>query len=339
MILRVIVDTAIGQHAHRNSVWVIGIGPEIGVVVAHQRVRHCTIGVGLVGVFRGVVLRGGGHTLHSTEQVQFQSLNGLVGEDALHLELVGVQVDVVLFQLVENVERVVVAGVVFIGVEHTRGVQCIAIGVDVEGAAYLTTDEVHLTRQRARCLLLTGRGVGVHLQLYFLREVERRAEVGGVALHLALLVPSGIEHARYRHIVLCLLGTRRYRNGVVLHDAVREQQVEPVGVAILLLTQPLIAGGVGIYYLARCDKGGEFTVDTRGVGVHHIGRTHIALLGEFLIDRHLLLRVHDVEVLVVGHETHRELTGVVHIGLAGLTLLGVDDNHTSHSAGTVDGGS
>ena len=142
------------------------------------------------------MLGGRSHTLQGTQQIQLQSLNGLVGKLSLHLELIGIQVDVVLFQLVEDVERVVIAGVVLIGVEHTRGVQCIAVGVDVEGTAYLTTDEVHLTRQRARSLLLTGRGITQHLQFQFLREVERRVVVSGVALHLALLVPSRIVHGR-----------------------------------------------------------------------------------------------------------------------------------------------
>ena len=263
VVLGVVVDTAIGQHADGHCVWIVGVGPEVGVGVAHQRVGHGAISVGLVRIFRSVVLGGRCHTLHGAQHVQFQALNGLIGEHALNLEFVGVQVDVVLLQLVEDVERVVVARVVLVGVKHARGVQGVAVGVDVEGAAHLTTDEVHLAGQCARSLLLTRRSVGVDLQLQLLREVERRAQVGGVALHLALLVPARVEHARNRHVMLGLLGTCRNRHGVVLHDAVREQQVEPVGVAVFLLAQPLVAGGVGVEHLARCDERGQLAVDAR----------------------------------------------------------------------------
>ena len=138
--------------------------------------------------------------------------------------------------------------------------------------------------------------------------------------------------------MLSLLRTCRNTHGVVLHDAVREQQIEPVGVAIFLLAQPLVAGSVGVEHLTRSDQSGELSIDTARVGIHHIGRTHITLLGQLLINRHLFLRIHDVEVLVVGNQSHREFTRVVHIGLAGLTFLGIDNDHTSHSAGTVDRG-
>ena len=113
-----VVYTAFGQHTHWYGVRVIRVSPEIWVGVADNGVVHCPVGIGLVGVFRHVVLRSGACALHCAKDIEFQSGYRLVCKHALNLEFMGVQVDIVILQLVENVERRIVACIVFVGVKH-----------------------------------------------------------------------------------------------------------------------------------------------------------------------------------------------------------------------------
>ena len=125
-------------------------------------------------------------------------------------------------------------------------------------------------------------------------------------------------------------------------DVVLEQEVEPVGVAVLGLAQ------VGRDVLGRIAQGEgagggvvlrehlvHLAIDARLRGVGQLGIVEVAFLLQFLIDRHLVLRVHDVEVAVVGLEAHGVLARVVDTVLPGRTFLRRDHNHTGHRARSI----
>ena len=63
----------------------------------------------------------------------------------------------------------------------------------------------------------------------------RDVEVRRVAVHIALLVPSWVDHGADRGIVVGLRGTTAHADGVVLHDSGGEELLEPVRVAELCL--------------------------------------------------------------------------------------------------------
>ena len=117
-VVATLIDASIGQHRHGHGVGIGGVGPQVRVGVSYQRVAHGAIGVGLVGEFRGVVLRGIRRALHGAQRVELQPVDGLVGQLALHLEFVGIDLHVVVLQFLEDVERGEVSCVRLVGVEH-----------------------------------------------------------------------------------------------------------------------------------------------------------------------------------------------------------------------------
>ena len=128
-------------------------------------------------------------------------------------------------------------------------------------------------------------------------------------------------------------------------DGVAEQELEPVGVAVLGGAQ---IGGAGLVSVGQAELAGRLVisvdqlvhlaVDTAVGGVGDLGVVEVTLLIEFLVDVHLVLGVHDVERVVGGDQTGGVLAGVVDVVLAGTTLLGRDDDNAGHGARTVDGG-
>ena len=133
---------------------------------------------------------------------------------------------------------------------------------------------------------------------------------------------------------------------MVVLDRVREELVEPVGITVLSLAQIVGTGlrsvGQTILTSNSVVLGNQLvhlTIDTAGSGIGSLSIVQVTFLLHFLIDAHLILRVHDVEGGIAGLQTHGVLTSVVDAGLTLLTLLGGDNDHTSHSAGTIDRGS
>ena len=137
--------------------------------------------------------------------------------------------------------------------------------------------------------------------------------------------------------MLALLCTGRDAHGMVLHDIGVEEQVEPVGVPVLLFPKPSVSACIRVLYNACCHQLGQMAVDSALAGIDNVSRIEVAFLLQILINGHLLLGIHDVEVVVVGLKPCRELSCIVDIGLASLTFLGIDNNYSCHGTGTIDG--
>ena len=130
---------------------------------------------------------------------------------------------------------------------------------------------------------------------------------------------------------------------MVHRDGVVKQLVKPVGVPVLSLAQITVhrLGSVGQSEAALCGvvvvhqvvHTTELTAARSTVRTYEREETVVV---HFLIDTHLLLRVHDVEVAVAGLQAVGIFTGIADLAGTLLTTLGGDDNHTGHSAGTVD---
>ena len=127
-----------------------------------------------------------------------------------------------------------------------------------------------------------------------------------------------------------------------MRDAVREQLVEPVGVHHLVLTQIVVHGLLRVGQTEVARSGVIFvhqvvhlTEDAarRGAVARHERQETVVL--HLAIDRHLLLRVHDVELRVAGLQSHGVFTRIADLRCACLTTLGGDDNHTGHCARTI----
>ena len=130
-----------------------------------------------------------------------------------------------------------------------------------------------------------------------------------------------------------------------LHDVVVEQQVKPVRIAVLSLTQVVVHGLLRkgqIELTGLLVKGVHQAVHlsiqtgTRGIG--YLRELQPSLGGHLLVDTHLLLRVRDVIVRIGGLQTIGELTRIVDGAVTLATLLGSDDDHARHGARAVDRG-
>ena len=141
------------------------------------------------------------------EEGQLQTTDRLEAQLSLELCIEYIQVDVVIFQLVEDIERSVVCRVVLSWVEDTRGIRRVGVGVDVEVALDLTAYDVYILTERARRTLITIGSTPDDIQREALQEVMRDVEVSGISLDLTLLVPSWIDEGGGRGVVVRLART------------------------------------------------------------------------------------------------------------------------------------
>ena len=344
-VVAALVDTAVGQHCHGECIDIVGVGIEEGVAVADSRGTHRTIGHSLVRLVEDAVLIGGGRVLHSTQYRHLHLADRLVGELALGTEVDHAQVHEVALQLVQDVEGGIVARVERIGIKTARGVECIRVGVDIEVTLHLTAHGIHTLAQRTRSPLLAIRGIADHVDTQLLGDIECGVDIGRIALHLALYAPARVEHGTQRGVSLATLGTRRDADRVVVHHRRLEQLAKPVGIAILGIAQ---IGSLGLRRVGQGKLAGHGIIlaqhlvhlakDTRVGSIGSAGIEQVAFLLQLLIHGHLVLRVHDVEIVVARDESHGELSRIVDVCLTGLTALGGHHNHTCHGTRTIDRG-
>ena len=122
-----------------------------------------------------------------------------------------------------------------------------------------------------------------------------------------------------------------------VHDRILEKLLDPVRVAVLGLAQVAVARLHGVFQQSGIDQRIHLAVNTarRRVGDTRIAQP--ALVVQLLIDGHLVLRVHDVEIGVGGNHTIRELARIIDMADASTSLFGRNDDHAGHSARTVYG--
>ena len=131
--------------------------------------------------------------LEGPEEGQLQTSDRLEAQLSLELCIEYIQVDVVILQLVEDIERSVVCRVVLSWVEDTRGIRSVGIGVDIEVALDLTAYDVYILTERTRRTLVAVGSTPDDIQREALQEVMCDVEVSSISLDLTLLVPSWID--------------------------------------------------------------------------------------------------------------------------------------------------
>ena len=347
LVERLAHETALVDHRLGQRVDHVGVGVEPRVGVAHRGVVHHAEGHGLVAALLDELLLRGGGVLVGSDGAQLNGAHGLVLQLGLELGVEHVELHVVVGQLVVDVEGSIVAHVELVGVERTRAVDGVGVGVDVEVASHGAAHHVDALVRRTGSLLLAVGRVADEVQRHALVQVVVGVDVGRIAAHLAALGPARVAHHRERGIVLGLVCTGRHRHGVVVRDGVGEQLVKPVGVAHFgtakIVNHSLLSVGQSIAVVFVTIEGGiivvhqviHLAVDTARrctVARHERQETVVLHLTEH---RHLLLRVHDVELRVAGLQAHGILARVADARRAGLTTLGGHDNHTGHCARTI----
>ena len=303
LVLLIEEDTTLVQNCLGETVLDIGVTIEVRVARTDDGVLGVdtgTIGVGHITVVHHIVILLGINDAHRTQDIELQRLvllnDRLVIELALELEVSHVQVNGVLVQLIKDIKGGEVAVVTHLGSHGTSGIQREAVGVDIEVTPYLTINDVHILTQGTGGLLVTETVTVQNLEFEFVGNVIDCVSVEGVALNAAALVPSRIEHYRSRGVERTLVGTARNAHRVVLHDVVVEQQVKPVGIAELSLTQEAVAGSLSVgqcilssLRIVGVDQVIHLTIDTRGAAVHQAGILKPTLLLHLAQDTHLLL--------------------------------------------------
>ena len=79
----------------------------------------------------------------------------------------------VVIQLMEDVERREIGHIIFVGVQYARGVTGVRIGIDVEIALHLTTNNVDVLAQRSWCALFTIGCTANKVERQLIRQMMR----------------------------------------------------------------------------------------------------------------------------------------------------------------------
>lgn len=343
-----VIETAQRQNHDRFGVEILRIVPQVGVVVADGRCAVGAVGVGDVRILRDLVQLVALHVAECAREVELQILEDRPVEFALELGIHHVQLDLVVGQLVEDVERSVVhldvlqIAVVVVGTHGARGVERVAEGVDVELARPFARHGVHFARVGTRSLLVAERSHGLHADRDLVADGVVVAEVERVAAHLVGHRPAVVAQEADRGVGARPVGTRRDAQRVLLLEVVREEFVEPVGVGLGVFEQEGLACAARVYQaefavllVVGRDGFPHQTVGAVARGVENALVEH-TLAGDFGGDGHLVGRIEDVVVRVAGLGADREVAGVVDARRTLLTLLGGDDHHAVHGAGAVE---
>ena len=345
LVVRPFEDTAVREDDLRDGVRIVLVGVQVRVVVPDGGRLLGPVGLRLVGVVLDVVQAGRGAVLRRGEGGEFQLLEHLPLHLALEPDVRHVDVQVVVLQFMHDVERSVVAGVELVRIQRAGGVQRVGVRVDVEVTLHLAVHGVDLGAQGSRRALFAVRGVADDVERDVLEQFLRRVHVGGETLDGALQRPARVVHDGHGGVVVARVRAAAQGDGVVVLDVVGEQPVEPVRVAVLGGAE---IGGLGGGRVLQAELPGRLvelgdqlvhlSVDTalRSVGRPRV--LQVTLLLQFLVDTHLVLRIHDVEVRVAGLQADGVFTRVVHAAVARTALLGGHDDNARHGARAVDGG-
>ena len=345
-----VVETAVGQHDHRLGRRIVRVAVQIGIHFADRRVAGGPIGIGRIGLLVHPVLGIGLHVAQSSDEAILQPLDDLIVQLALQPQVGYVDVNAVVLQLVEDIERSVVqrrilqVAVLVVRTQRAARVERIAERVDIEIAVVLAGHDVGLTAERTGSILTAVHSVDGEGGRHLLADRVVVAERHRVAVHLIVgHRPARIVHEAYRSIGLRLLRTGRDADAVVLDQRIAEQQVEPIRIGESIFIKECLAGIFRIFQT-------ELTIIGMNQIPHdavHTGRRLIDdLRGEqplafhFGIDGHLVERVHDIVLIVRGLRADPEVAVVADDRLAELRTLaplGRDDDHAVHRAGAVHG--
>ena len=245
----------------------------------------------------------------------------------------------------EDIEISIVAGIIQSRIKRTRCVQRIRIWVDIEITLYLTRYSINRTAQCTRGLLLTIWCITDQVQIQLIRNIESWIQVGRITLYLTLQCPSWIKHSTGRCIILSLISTCTYTYRVVVLNGSWEKRIKPVGIAILCTTQ---IGSLSFWSISQSKLPGcriiltqhliHLTIHTTFWSYGSLSIIKITFLFQFLINRHLVLRIHDIEVSIARLQTHCIFTCIANTSLTGASFFSSNNDDTSHGTGTINRG-
>ncbi len=140
-----------------------------------------------------------------------------------------------------------------------------------------------------------------------------------------------------------LVVTGGHRDRVVVLNIVGKKKIEPVCVPELGLPQ---VSGFGFRGVRKRELSGDrvvltqhlvhLAIDSAVGGIGDFRIIQITFLLKFLIDGHLILRVHNVECVVGRLEPVGIFPCVADAALSGLSFFRCDDDDARHGAGPID---
>ena len=191
-VVALMIQTTVWQHGHWQHVRVIWVFIKILVSIADNSVWHRTISQCLIGFILHKMLLCWSHILECTQDWQLQTLDRLVLQFQLETSIEGVEVDIVVIQLVEDVEWCIIRYVGCWWVKYTWGVACVGIRVDIEVTLHLTTYYVNVLTKCSRCTLLTISRTTNEVQRQLIWQVLCEIHIERITVYVALLIPSRV---------------------------------------------------------------------------------------------------------------------------------------------------
>ena len=113
------VETSHRKNCFRQCIRYIRISIQPRVGITHCCIIHCTVSPCLVRIVSNLVSLSSRRILISTQHTQFYLINRFVFQFTLEFHIYYIQVHIVVFQFMQDVERRIVTHVVFIRVECT----------------------------------------------------------------------------------------------------------------------------------------------------------------------------------------------------------------------------
>ena len=127
-----------------------------------------------------------------------------------------------------------------------------------------------------------------------------------------------------------------------MHDGIREKLIKPVCITVLCITKirqfssfRIRKSELPLVWIVLSYQLIHLSVDTTIGCISRFCIVKIALLLQFLIDCHLVLRVHYVEIAVTWLQSQGVFSSVIDVCLTCTTLLCRYNNHTRHRARTI----
>ena len=175
-------------------------------------------------------------------------------------------------------------------------------------------------------VLISIRNAGTNL--HDLVDLVVDIDTAGVTLELIALQQTFVVHGCHRDVEVGLLATALNSYLVVLRNAVVDDHVEPVGIALVIVDVECWSAIFQIegQHVGRCSRVGENPI---------VGCCILVIL---LVKKtlYLLVAVHGLHD--TGSAIERKITVESYRGLTGLTALGGDQNYTISTLGTIDSG-
>ena len=194
--------------------------------------------------------------------------------------------------------------------------------------------------------MFSVRTVGKQRQRQIVGQVEGSIGIGCISFDRACFGPARIIIDTDRTVVLRFFRTGTDTDRVIHGDVVIKQFVKPVRVSHFghLKVSGTCFGGI---FQSPClglriiivDELVHLSINSAIGGPVSIREDQPAFFCHFIVNTHLFLRIHYVEIVIVRFQAGCEFTGIVDPADTGLSSLCGDSYYARHGSGTVYGGS